>query len=334
MILVYEILDEMFNDGLLQLTLTDKIKPHVLSVPVVTQSEDNLIPGLFGIERRLAPSDAANKPVIRSKWDEDQRKNEVFVDVIERMNVLIATNGTITRCSVQGQVTMKSFLIGCPEMRMALNEDITVGQEERRKGYGSIIHLDKISFHPCVRTVSDNNILSIQPPDGEFTLINYNLQGDLPHGLPFRIYTYLEDRGSMRDIEVGVKLRCEIPSHCHAVNVTVNLPVPKTTTSISQRLSGTNQTAEFCVMEKKVVWKLRRISGKNEASAHFVLIDAKEHRHSMADLGPVALTFEISGFVTSGLQIRFIRVFDREHSYVPTRWIRYITTADSYVCKL
>jgi len=34
------------NDGLLQLTLTDKIKPHVLSVPVVTQSEDNLIPGL------------------------------------------------------------------------------------------------------------------------------------------------------------------------------------------------------------------------------------------------------------------------------------------------
>ena len=41
--------------------------------------------------------------------------------------------------------------------------------------------------------------------------------------------------------------------------------------SISQRLSGTNQTAEFSVTEKKIIWKLRRISGKNEASAHFVV---------------------------------------------------------------
>lgn len=54
----------------------------------------------------------------------------------------------------------------------------------------------------------------------------------------------------------------------------------------------------------------------------------------MQEVGPAALTFEISGSTPSNLQIRFLRVFDREHSYVPMRWVRYITTTDSYVFKL
>ena len=52
------------------------------------------------------------------------------------------------------------------------------------------------------------------------------------------------------------------------------------------------------------------------------------------DVGPIAVTFELSGFVCSNLQIRFLRVFDKEQSYVPMRWIRYVTVADSYIVKL
>ena len=52
------------------------------------------------------------------------------------------------------------------------------------------------------------------------------------------------------------------------------------------------------------------------------------------EFGPAALDFEVSGFVCSNLQIRFLRVFDTENSYVPMRWVRYITVTDSYVIKL
>ena len=51
-------------------------------------------------------------------------------------------------------------------------------------------------------------------------------------------------------------------------------------------------------------------------------------------LGPAALSFEICGHVCSGLQIRFLRVIDKDKSYTPIRWIRYITTSDSYIVKL
>ena len=66
----------------------------------------------------------------------------------------------------------------------------------------------------------------------------------------------------------------------------------------------------------------------------FQLIGGKESSSSQKELGPIALEFEVSGFVCSNMQIRFLRVFDREHSYVPFRWVRYITTSDSFVVKI
>ena len=54
----------------------------------------------------------------------------------------------------------------------------------------------------------------------------------------------------------------------------------------------------------------------------------------LQEIGPAVLDFEISGITPSNLQIRFLRVFDREHSYVPMRWLRYVTTTDSYVFRL
>lgn len=64
------------------------------------------------------------------------------------------------------------------------------------------------------------------------------------------------------------------------------------------------------------------------------LIGAKENKSSLIEIGPIILDFEISGYVCSNLQIQFLRVFDRELSYAPMKWVRYITTSDSYIVKL
>ena len=43
--------------------------------------------------------------------------------------------GTLIRCEINGQINMKSFLVGNPDIKLGLNEDITVGQTEQNKGY-------------------------------------------------------------------------------------------------------------------------------------------------------------------------------------------------------
>lgn len=63
----------------------------------------------------------------------------------------------------------------------------------------------------------------------QFLVMSYHLHGDMPHGIPFRLYTYVRDAES-KDLELGLKLRCEIPSSSQAVNIKLHVPVPKATT--------------------------------------------------------------------------------------------------------
>jgi len=49
-------------------------------------------------------------------------KNEVFLDVIEKLNILISANGNVLRSEVLGRVFMKCFLSGMPELKLGLND--------------------------------------------------------------------------------------------------------------------------------------------------------------------------------------------------------------------
>lgn len=49
-------------------------------------------------------------------------------------------------------------------------------------------------------------------------------------------------------------------------------------------------------------------------------------RTSKKELNQVSLDFEIPMFICSGMNIRFLRVFEQgKASYSPFRWVRYIT---------
>ena len=40
------------------------------------------------------------------------RKNEIFLDVVEKLNLLVSSNGTVLHSEIIGSVQMKSFLSG------------------------------------------------------------------------------------------------------------------------------------------------------------------------------------------------------------------------------
>lgn len=49
------------------------------------------------------------------------------------------------------------------------------------------------------------------------------------------------------------------------------------------------------------------------------------------ELNQISLDFEIPMFICSGMNIRFLRVFEQGRaSYTPFRWVRYITHRSAY----
>jgi len=49
-------------------------------------------------------------------------KNEIFLDVVEKLNILVSTNGTVLKSEIIGAVKMRSALSGMPELKLGLND--------------------------------------------------------------------------------------------------------------------------------------------------------------------------------------------------------------------
>lgn len=110
------------------------------------------------------------------------RKNEIFLDVVERLNLLVAANGTLLRSEILGSLKMRSYLSGMPELKLGLNDKLLFEATGRRAGgrglsKGKAVEMEDIKFHQCVRLARFENdrTISFIPPDGEFELMSYRL---------------------------------------------------------------------------------------------------------------------------------------------------------------
>ncbi|KAM8973428.1 AP-4 complex subunit mu-1 [Pelodytes ibericus] len=338
--LIYELLDEILDYGYVQTTSTDMLKNFIQSDPVVSKPFSLLdlsSVGLFGAETqqsKIAPSSAASRPVLTSRHQQGEQ-NEIFLDVIERMTVAIGTNGSLLKAEVQGELRLKSFYPNCPELRIGLSEEFCVGSSELR-GYGSAVRVDSCQFHESAKLDEFENcrILKVLPPQGELTLMQYQISDSLTTTLPFHLFTSLDrDTGSSR-LRIHLKLRCDLSPKSQAINVRVQVPVPKGTSGLSQDLSSPDQSAEFLTSAQSVIWNIPRICGGTQLSALFkVDVSGCVSIPSLLDLPLLNLSFQIPSLTSSGLQIRFLRL--RNERPIPTHtWVRYLTQSDSYSVRL
>ena len=79
------------------------------------------------------------------------RKNEIFLDVIEKLNLLVSSNGTVLHSEIVGAIKMKSFLSGMPELKLGLNDKLMFEATGRPVSKGKAVELEDIKFHQCVR---------------------------------------------------------------------------------------------------------------------------------------------------------------------------------------
>ncbi|XP_006219376.2 AP-4 complex subunit mu-1 isoform X1 [Vicugna pacos] len=346
--LVYELLDEVLDYGYVQTTSTEMLRNFIQTEAVVSKPFslfDLSSVGLFGAETqqsKVAPSSAASRPVLSSRSDQSQ-KNEVFLDVVERLSVLIASNGSLLKVDVQGEIRLKSFLPSGSEMRIGLTEEFCVGKSELR-GYGPGIRVDEVSFHSSVHLdeFESHRILRLQPPQGELTVMRYQLSDDLPSPLPFRLFPSVQwDRGSGR-LQVYLKLRCDLPPKSQALNVRLHLPLPRGVVSLSQELSSPEQKAELG--EGALRWDLPRVQGGSQLSGLFQMdvpgLPGPPGQGSSTSapplgLGPASLSFELPRHTCSGLQVRFLRLAFRPCGNAnPHKWVRHLSHSDAYVIRI
>eukprot|EP00455_Lapot_gusevi_P049590 TRINITY_DN705_c0_g1_i6.p1 TRINITY_DN705_c0_g1~~TRINITY_DN705_c0_g1_i6.p1 ORF type:complete len:468 (-),score=141.13 TRINITY_DN705_c0_g1_i6:134-1474(-) len=337
-VLIYELLDEMLDDGYVQGTSTELLKAYVFNEPVVVQKERGLsslkLPDLY--PQKTTPSTSVDKPISLSS-DMSGRKNEIFVDIYEKINVTFNASGYVLNSDIDGTIQMKSYLSGNPELKLALNEELVIGKPSGNNfGYG-VVAIDDCNFHECVKLDEFENrrVLTLVPPDGEFTVMNYRITSEFR--APFRIFPLFELVNPYK-VELIVKVRADIPEQNYGGNVIIQFPVPRTATSVSCELATgvVGQSTEYLANDRKVVWKIKKFVGGTEQTlrAKIVLSQAQQNNNIRRDIGPISMTYEIPMYNVSNLQVRYLRIMEQNKSYNPYRWVRYVTKSSSYICRL
>ena len=236
-VLIYEIIDEVIDYGHAQLVTTENIRQFIVNEPVLIQPKtqakkpvSSWRPKIF--KSSTVASTAIQKPI--SKLDAKKTKtNEIFVDIFEKLTILFNANGMVINAAIDGVIQMKSYLIGNPELRLVLNNDLTVGRSAT--GHQGSVTLDDCNFHECVdtRDFEAMKTVSINPPDGEFLVMNYRINGE--YAAPFRIYPFVDEDSGYR-LRFTVKVRAQFPQNHFATQVSVRFPVPRTSTGVSFEL--------------------------------------------------------------------------------------------------
>ncbi|XP_016092267.1 AP-4 complex subunit mu-1-like [Sinocyclocheilus grahami] len=336
--LIYELLDEMVDFGYIQTTSTDILK-NFIQTEAVSSKPFSLFDlsnvGLFGAETqqsKVAPSVAASRPIMSSRGEQGG-KNEIFVDVIERLSVVIGSKGVLMKADIQGEIRIKCFLPTCSEMRIGLNEELSIGKSQL-KGYSSAVRVDECRFHQAVKLDEFDTfrILKVCPSQGEQTVMQYQLCDELPCAPPFQLFPSVE-KDYVNRVLIFLKLRCDLPPKSTALNVSITVPVPKGSTSMSQELSSPDQTAELQPKNKALLWEIPRFPGGAQLSALFKVDVPGLSSASLLEVGPVSMSFELPKQTCTGLQIRFLRLSPTQTG-LSQRWVRYVTHSDSYTIRI
>jgi len=116
--------------------------------------------------------------------------------------------------------------------------------------------------------------------------------------------------------------------------------VPTSTNNVSLELSDKlmkDQKVEYNEAEKNIEWNIKWFNGQKQLSC-VAIITLKDELNSYQirkEVGPVKLSFEINNYMASSLFVKYLRAegnYDTKKP--PNRWLRYITTSNSYIKRI
>mmetsp|Transcript_9648 Transcript_9648/g.21846 ORF Transcript_9648/g.21846 Transcript_9648/m.21846 type:complete len:429 (-) Transcript_9648:675-1961(-) len=321
-VITYELMDEMMDFGYPQISEAKILREYI------TQEAHKL-------EVVKPPMAVTNAVSWRSEGIK-HRKNEIFLDVVERLNLLVAANGTLLRSEILGSLKMRSYLSGMPELKLGLNDKLLFEATGRRTGgrgmsKGKAVEMEDIKFHQCVRLARFENdrTISFIPPDGEFELMSYRLNTQVK---PLIWIEAVVEPHSHSRIEYMIKAKSQFKQRSTANNVEIVIPVPSDADTPSFKTSI--GTVKYAPERDAIVWSIKQFHGGKEylMRAHFGL-PSVSNEEDKKDKPPITVKFEIPYFTVSGIQVRYLKIIEKS-GYQALPWVRYITQNGDYQLRM
>jgi AP-4 complex subunit mu-1 len=328
-VLIYEILDEMMDFGYPQASKVDEIKPLIVSEVTQIAGQKTGKSGFLNINFNTIDSNAAKKSITAKS------ANELFVDGIERVNVVFNSSGCVINSSIDGCIQMKSYLVGEPTVKLCLCDDVITNDNQTHG-----IRLESYSFNKCVDDTQFemNRVLLIKPPQGEAVAMNYKITQSF--GYPFKIYPFISEISSHK-LELQLKIVSNYGTDATASKVNIKFNVPPSLSTIKLELPKEKevtrlQKADYDDSEKAVNWEITKFQGQKTHSL-VAIISMKDELNSYQirkEIGPIKMSFEINNYMASGLAIKYMRIENHGQAKPPQRWLRYITQSNSYISRV
>jgi AP-2 complex subunit mu-1 len=351
--LVYELLDETMDFGYPQNCAIEVLRQYINLGTVQAEMEQQ------------EPTVLTSQITGQIDWRRDgirYRKNEVYIDVLESVNILMSATGNVLHSDVTGQIVMKALLSGWPECKFGLNDKLIMDREAAGKASGAVtrrsagVEIDDCTFHRCVRLgrFDADRTITFIPPDGEFELMRYRVTENV--NLPFRLIPAIQEEGRNR-VAVNVKVTANFSSKLFGQNVVIKvrrgqgrgggeddrregeeegsgllaasnlvprpshpllsltyppfLQVPVPPNTAKTHINVSTGRARFEPEHRALVWRIKRFPGGCEfmITADVTLMPSTSHKAWSRP--PIQVEFQVPMFTSSGVHVRFLRVYDK-----------------------
>ncbi|KAJ1607492.1 clathrin assembly protein [Cryptosporidium canis] len=344
-VVIYELLDEIMDNGSPQITevkvLREYIKneAHELSAASVLAQSRN---SSFSIK----PPSALSNVISWRPEGIKHKKNEIFLDVIEKVNMIIGSGGDVINSEIIGALTMKSYLSGMPELKLGLNDrlgetsistsgsgrDSVSSSNKSSASKNKSVEIEDIKFHQCVRLArfESDGTISFIPPDGQFELMSYRLTPS-PNLKPlFKVDVNVENISATR-IKYIIKVKGQYKARSVAKNTEIQIPVPNDV--IVPTFKTSIGTVKYSPEKDLILWNIKTFSGQKEFTMTAIFDLPSIVSETSSNKRPVTVNFEIPYFTISGLTIRYLKITEKS-GYQALPWVRYITQNGNYEIRM
>ncbi|GMR61432.1 hypothetical protein PMAYCL1PPCAC_31627, partial [Pristionchus mayeri] len=334
-VLIYELLDEILDFGYPQNTDPGVLKSFITQQGVRSAEQQTPMGGVASKEDQSQITSQVTGQIGWRREGIKYRRNELFLDVIEYVNLLMSQQGQVLSAHVAGKVAMKSYLSGMPECKFGINDKLTLegksksSEDPAKQGRGAVA-IDDCQFHQCVKLTKfeSEHAISFIPPDGEYELMRYRTTKDIQ--LPFRVIPLVRE-ASRNKMEVKVVVKSNFKPSLLAQKIEIRIPTPPNTSGV--QLICMKGKAKYKAGENAIVWKIKRMAGMKESqiSAEIDLL-ATGNEKKKWNKPPISMNFEVP-FAPSGLKVRYLKVFEAKLNYSDhdvIKWVRYIGRSGLY----
>jgi len=266
------------------------------------------------------------------------KKNEVFIDVLESINLLVSTQGNLLRADVSGKVMMKTYLTGMPDCKLGLNDKLVMEKESKQREKdapgrtrpGTGIAIDDVVFHRCVRLnqFDTDRTISFIPPDGEFELMRYRITQNV--NIPFKVTPVITEHGRTR-VEYEVQVKGQFSAKLFATNVVVKIPTPPNVAKTNIKVP--TGKAKYNLSQNAIVWKIPKFQGDASYTVQAEASMIASLSEKLWARPPITMEFQVPMFTASGLHVRFLKVVEKSH-YETIKWVRYMTRAGQFQIRI